>query len=285
MTIWRKEVYGFLNRKKSRILARLDGLNSSIRERGASSSLCSLQKSLWKELEEILLHEDIMWAQKSRCDWFSFGDKNTRYFHLRANARRRYNRVDAIKDDSGEWIFDEEKIKQEAVSFFRVLFSLENSYRYSLSTSTRFPTISENDIINLGQPVQLEEIEQVVRSMGSLKAPGPDGLNVLFFKTQWSHVKDSVLKFVSHVFDSPQDIRKINQTYLVLIPKVPQPETLRDFRPISLCNVLYKMITKIIANRIKPMLDKVIAPNQSSFVPGRLSSETMSLWLRWLFIH
>ena len=68
MTIWRKEVYGFLNRNKSRILARLDGLNFSIRERGASSSLCSLQKSLWKELEEILLHEDIMWAQKSRCD-------------------------------------------------------------------------------------------------------------------------------------------------------------------------------------------------------------------------
>ena len=77
------------------------------------------------------------------------------------------------------------------------------------------------------------------------------------------------------MFENPCLIREVNQTFLMLIPKVPNPEFMRDFRPISLCNVIYKLITKIIVNRIKPVMSTIISPNQCSFVPGRLSSDNI----------
>ena len=77
------------------------------------------------------------------------------------------------------------------------------------------------------------------------------------------------------MFENPCLIREVNQTFLVLIPKVPHPEIMRDFRPISLCNVIYKLITKIIVNWIKPVMSTIISLNQCSFVPGRLSSDNI----------
>lgn len=75
-----------------------------------------------------------------------------------------------------------------------------------------------------------------------------------------------MFKFVQQVFEDPSRIGDINQTLLTLIPKVHDPSRLSDFRPISLCNVVYKVITKIITNRMKPFLPYIISPNQSSFI-------------------
>ena len=74
-------------------------------------------------------------------------------------------------------------------------------------------------------------------------------------------VGQSVCSVVKEAFNHPERIRDINETLLVLIPKVDHPDQLKDFRPISLCNVIYKIITKIIANRIKGSLDSIIGPN------------------------
>ena len=116
--------------------------------------------------------------------------------------------------------------------------------------------------------------------MGPLKAPGPDDLNPLFFQAQWKQVSGNVIDFVRKVFENPCLIREVNQTFLVLIPKVPHPEIMGDFRPISLCNVIYKLITKIIVNRIKPFMFTIISPNQCSFVLGRLTSTILLLLKR-----
>ena len=85
----------------------------------------------------------------------------------------------------------------------------------------------------------------------------------------------NVVNFIQRVFQFPSLIREVNQTFLVLIPKGPQPEDIRDFRPISLCNVIYKLVTKIIVNRIKTHMPTIISPNQCSFVPGRHSSDNI----------
>lgn len=105
--------------------------------------------------------------------------------------------------------------------------------------------------------------------MGNYKAPGPDGLHPLFFKAKWDVVGISMYHFVQQVFDDPSKIGDINQTLLTLIPKVHDPSKPADFRPISLCNVVYKIVTKILANRIKSFLPYVISPNQSSFISER----------------
>ena len=96
--------------------------------------------------------------------------------------------------------------------------------------------------------------------MGGLKAPRPDGLHALFFQSQWNHAGDSICSMVSEIFHQPEKVKDINHTYISLIPKVEHPETLKQYRPISLCNVAYKLITKIIANRLRKIMPIVIAP-------------------------
>lgn len=105
--------------------------------------------------------------------------------------------------------------------------------------------------------------------MGALKAPGPDGFQALFFQKYWDLVADNVYKLVFEVLAGKGMPPNLNDTFLVLIPKIDTPELASQFRPIGLCNVIYKIITKCIVNRIKPMMPHLISCTQTSFVPGR----------------
>lgn len=105
--------------------------------------------------------------------------------------------------------------------------------------------------------------------MGANKAPGPDGLNGLFFQQHWNIIGGDILKEVKLFFESGTLNPALNRTQIILIPKNQNPERLEQFRPISLCNFVYKIISKILANRLKPLLPDIIAEEQSAFVGNR----------------
>ena len=115
-----------------------------------------------------------------------------------------------------------------------------------------------------------DEIKRALDSIGDLKPPGGDGMPALFYKKYWNICGDDVIKEVKHFLDGGEMPRQWNETVVVLIPKVLRPERLKDLCPISLCNVIYKIASKVLANRLKLILPDIIAPNQSAFVPGRL---------------
>lgn len=117
--------------------------------------------------------------------------------------------------------------------------------------------------------VSTEEIEEALWSMKPYKAPGPDGLRAGFFQRFWLLVGDSVRKEVEKVFTQRKVPAYLNNTHIVLIPKIQGPATIGNYRPISLCNSVYKIITKIIVARIRPHLDTLISPCQTAFVLGR----------------
>jgi hypothetical protein len=112
-------------------------------------------------------------------------------------------------------------------------------------------------------------------SIGDLKAPGPDGLPVIFFKKNWGTVGDKVQEEVLGVLNGAEIPEGWNDTTVVLIPKVKDPQWLKDLRPISLCNVLYKIISKVLANRLKVFLHDIISPNQSDFFLGHLITDNV----------
>jgi hypothetical protein len=99
----------------------------------------------------------------------------------------------------------------------------------------------------------------------------------LFYKQFWETVGDAVVDEVLNVLQGGSIPDGWNETIVVLIPKVQTPESMKDLRPISLCNVVYKLISKVLANRLKCILDEIITPNQSAFVPGRLISDNTIL--------
>ena len=121
----------------------------------------------------------------------------------------------------------------------------------------------------LSSEVTLEEIKKTMFFIANSKAPGPDGFSALFFKAAWSIIGRDVSEAVVSFFNSGYMLREINCTIIGLVPKVPNPSSMHDYRPISCCNTIYKCISKIIVARLKWCLPKIISHSQSAFVQGR----------------
>jgi hypothetical protein len=119
----------------------------------------------------------------------------------------------------------------------------------------------------------MEEIEVALFQMAPLKALGPDGLNACFYQTNWTILKEEVCQVIIDILNvgvMPQDL---NMTHVTLFPKLKNPTRVKEFRPISLCKVLYKLISKVLANRLKKIMPHVIAPTHSAFISGCLISD------------
>lgn len=104
--------------------------------------------------------------------------------------------------------------------------------------------------------------------MAPLKAPGPDGFPACFYQQNWSIGHKEVCEAVYHFFETGIMECKINATNIALIPKNCNHVCVTDFRPISLCNVVYKILSKILANRLKLVLPEIISSTQSAFLLG-----------------
>ncbi|XP_019177676.1 PREDICTED: uncharacterized protein LOC109172888 [Ipomoea nil] len=111
--------------------------------------------------------------------------------------------------------------------------------------------------------------------MGRDKSPGPDGMNPGFYQAFWDLVGKDVTDFVLNCLSQSSFPLELNDANIVLIPKKAAPELVADLRPIALCNVVYKVMAKMIANRMKPLLDNIISESQSAFLPGRLISDNI----------
>lgn len=115
----------------------------------------------------------------------------------------------------------------------------------------------------------MQEIKEIIKDMRNNAAPGPDGLNASFYKATWDLIGKDTVESVQNNYRTGHMPYQINNTFLALIQKINNPATPRDYRPISLCNVIYKIIAKSLANRLKQCLPSTILPNQSACLKGR----------------
>ena len=104
-----------------------------------------------------------------------------------------------------------------------------------------------------------DEVEAALKSMEPLSAPGPDGMPPTFFQSYWSIVGDDVSSAVLNYLNNCFLPAAINHTFITLVPKVKSPEKISEFRPISLCNVIYKLVSKVLANRLQGVLPSIIS--------------------------
>lgn len=134
-------------------------------------------------------------------------------------------------------------------------------------------TVDMNE--QLARPFSASEVERALSLMGAHKAPGPDGLTAGFFQLHWDLMGPGIIAAVLNFLNGGSMPDGLNRTTIVLIPKTRNPQGMKDFRPISLCNVLYKICSKVIAMRLRVFLDDIISEEQSAFVPGRLITDNV----------
>lgn len=269
---WNKEVFGNIFVKNKRLMCKLDQLNRRM-SFVHSNYLVDKMQEVWSKYEEVLIQEEVFWFQKARSKWLAFRDTNSSYFHGTTVIRRR-SRVDIIQDEDDVWISDPEQLKNLATGFYKSLFAESDDY-VPYVVSGMFPTLNSHSLSALGAPVTFQEVYNTVRSMGAFKAPVPDGFQAVFYQSQWEVVGETLWKMVQMMFLNHQQIGEINETLITLIPKVDNVVKMKQLRPISLCNVSYKVITKLLAHRLRPLMGKLVSLCQCSFIPNRQSRDNI----------
>lgn len=224
--------------------------------------------------------EESFFFQKSSISWLGEGDKNTAYFHRIASTRQSINHIHFLEDEAGNGIDSQLGIQDHCVSFFKdLLCSDESSILFFQEdiTSILNYSCSVDQKVKLESDFTIEEIKAAFFSLPRNKSSGPDGYCAEFFTICWSVIGAEVVSAVAEFFRSGTLLKQWNATTLVLIPKIQNVSRVTDFRPISCLNTMYKVISKLLADRLKSILPSVISHCQSAFMPGRLLSENVLL--------
>ncbi|CAL1355813.1 unnamed protein product [Linum trigynum] len=227
---------------------------------------------LEKELSRQWEAEEIYWQQKSRITGLKKRDMNTSYFHTATRTRRKKNFVHGLRSDTGEWVTGEARKADIVSSFYQSLFTTKNQVENMVDRVAALPisrSVSPEMNDRLTEPVLLSEVRLTVFAMGSKQAPGSDGFNGKFFKAFWDILRASVVDAVCSFFSTSKMLRSFNHTWLTLITKVENVETMRQLRPISLCQFVYKIISKIMATRLACLLPQIISEGQNAFIRER----------------
>ena len=134
-------------------------------------------------------------------------------------------------------------------------------------------TAEQNDL--LVEPFSASEAKLTLFEMHSDKLPGPDNMNPAFYQRFWLNVAEDMTKACLHFIATCSFPMGLNDTSIVLIPKKPKPESISDMRPIALCNVLYKIVAKMLSNKMKAILGSVVFESQSAFMSGRAITDNI----------
>ncbi|XP_075660413.1 uncharacterized protein LOC142630317 [Castanea sativa] len=271
LTWWSKHNFGHLRRElaeKKKMLVVAE--NEAILSRNNSRV-----RGLKVEINILLDREARMWCQRSRALWLSKGDSNTTFFHSKATKRFRKNLIRGIKNARGEWVTKHEEMGLELLNYYEELFSSSNSSISIEVLEKILCSITEEMNADLVGNFSGLEVLEALNQMAPLKALGLDGMPPLFYQHFWEVMQYDVTNAVLSWLNTGTLPDPINHTLITLVPQVDNPELVTEFRPISLCNVLYKIYSKVLANRLKKFLPSLITEHQYAFAKDRLISDNI----------
>nr|GEY93610.1 RNA-directed DNA polymerase, eukaryota [Tanacetum cinerariifolium] len=286
-----KFFHGIINKKMSQLAIRgifIDGswctepgtikkafvnhFEARFKEPGLQSGLISETIILRRlELKHKLLNINDMeskdYIQKSKVTWAIEGDENSKFFHGIINKKMSQLAIRGIFID-GSWCTEPGTIKKAFVNHFEARFKEPGLQRFKINF--QFPKkLLQNQADDLERVVSRDEIRLAVWNCGDNKSPGPDGYSFEFLKKYWDLIGSDLCEAVEYFFRNGSFPKGCNSSFIALIPKVLDAKFVSDFRPISLIGCVYKVITKVLANRLMEVISDLVSDTQSAFVSER----------------
>ncbi|XP_050238375.1 uncharacterized protein LOC126687864 [Mercurialis annua] len=246
LATWNEEAFGNIYKQKRALSRQLE----SLQDLPNTGRIAVRRRAVHDKLSEVLKKEEIMWRQ-----------------------RRKRNTIAKLQDEVGQWQSKADDIEQIICRYYKELFRTTDPPICSRTLEAIDSVISSDEVEMLSAPFDADEVKYALKQMHRNKAPGPDGMSAMFFINFWHVVGKDVTTLVLNFLETGIMPPHLNHTLITLIPKTQVPESMKDLRPISLCNVVYKLISKVLANRLKKVLPSVIHESQSAFVPGRLITD------------
>ncbi|GJS31423.1 RNA-directed DNA polymerase, eukaryota [Tanacetum coccineum] len=252
---------------KALFISALKDVDSRIDNGHATEEDAKSRVDLISKICDIDKLKSIEMAQKIKVKWAVEGDENSSFFHGILNKKRNTQNIRGVMVN-GVWLENPDKVKSEFQEHFSKRFCIPDPRNVTLQMT--FPnTLSLEQQSDMECDVNNVEIKNAVWDCGTDKAPGPDGFSFGFYRRFWYLIEKDVCDAVKYFFTHGEFSNGCNSVFIALIPKIPDANMVKDYRPISLVGSLYKIISKILSNRLVGVLGNIVSDVQSAFIADR----------------
>ncbi|XP_026434772.1 uncharacterized protein LOC113332450 [Papaver somniferum] len=249
LKVWNRDVFGNIDRAIDLALTKMKELDELDDERSFDEGEEDMLVTAKMEFDVAHRRQSIMLRKKSRLRYFRDGDRNTKHFHRVVRGYRAFNNINNLRIN-GRWTENKEEIKLGIANHFELAFE-ENSNNRPRIKSMCLKCIYENASIWLERSFDEEEVKNAIKDLGIDRAPGPNGFPMKFFLVCWDFLKEDLMKVFEEFHDHNILHSSLKNNFIALIPKKAGVEEVKDFRPISLIGSVYKIISKVLAERLK----------------------------------
>ncbi|XP_074283335.1 uncharacterized protein LOC141607886 [Silene latifolia] len=265
-----KDLFSDIERNADVAHSMLNDCQLQLRSDSTNSVLMDKERQVRESYQLLASEREDYMQQKAKCEWAKGGEANTVMFHQDIRQRQIHNKVLQIENNAGVECKDPNEILQAFLDYYENLLGTRaqtsDFHRHILAQRHR---IAASEWDHMCAIPSEEEISQEVFCIPNDKSPNPDGYTSCFFKASWDIIKNDVCHAVKDFFENRRLLKQLNSTTLVLIPKVDNPRSIKEFKPIACCNTLYKVISKLLCKRISGSLPQIINPAQCAFIQGR----------------
>lgn len=269
LSAWGQEITGSFKRRihqHKKVIKALKG------RRDAFS--VKIIKENQEKLAEVYAQQETFWKQRSKQHWLKEGDQNSKFFHAAAKNRRAVNQIRQLKNADGALVDWNSGLEEVMISYFEELFAASDTEWSRVIDCVQQKVTPDQNSMLLENVTEIE-VKRALFNMKPDKSPGPDGMSPGFYQKHWHILGDDIVDIVKRFFETGCIEQQLQGTNIVLIPKKKNPSLMTELRPISLCNVVYKIISKVLANRLKLIMDLIISDTQSAFIPNRLITDNI----------